>query len=460
MSVLAMTVTRVQDHPNADSLRVYELDAPGVSGLVVVANLERTYAVGDVVAIARVGAVLEDGTKIRKTRLRGVDSFGMALGPVDAVPGEDLSARYCQAAPVSDARPSVPSEVPLAKWTSIEQLHAVRFALQQRLELTGEPLPRVTYRAKVKVDGTNGAIHALPTAPGFAAQSRTRILVPDDDNYGFAAWAHGAAASFCAGLHARLGRAVVYGEWCGRGIQKRTAVSRVERNVFAVFAMQLGDPARDTVRIVVEPERLRALLPEHPDVFVLPWHGEPVELDFTDPERLRSGAERIDAMVAEVEATDPWVAEVFGLRGLGEGVVLYPVEGVTFDAEHGTDRDRYVDLMFKAKGEEHRVNRQKRAAQIEPEVARSVEEFVGLMVTPARLEQGLVQVLGGRMDLRRMGELLQWVGQDVHKESATELAAAGLEWKQVAKAVSQAAQRWYKGRAQGSPQGSLHGSEA
>ena len=454
MSIVAMTVTRVQDHPNADSLRVYELDAPGVSGLVVVANLERTYAVGDTVAVARVGATLADGTKIRKTRLRGVDSFGMALGPIDAAPGEDLSARYGQAAEASTARPEAPPDVPLAKWASIEQLHAVRFAMEERRQATGEPLPRVTYRAKVKVDGTNAAIHALPAEHGagrggFAAQSRTRLLVPDDDNYGFAAWAHGAAGGFCGELHARLGRAVVYGEWCGRGIQKRTAISRVERNVLAVFAVQLGDPARESARLVVDPERLRALLPEHPDVHVLPWHGEAVELDFADPERLRAGAERIEAMVAEVEATDPWVAEAFGLRGLGEGVVLYPLAGVAWDPEGGTDRDRYVDLMFKAKGEAHRVNRQKRAAQIDPEVARSVDEFVALVVTPARLEQGLEQVLGGTMDLRRMGELLQWVGHDVHKESAPELAAAGLEWKQVARAVGQAAQRWYKQCASG-----------
>jgi tRNA-binding EMAP/Myf-like protein len=451
MSVLAMTVIHAKDHPNADSLRVYELVAPGVPELQVVANLERLYTPGDVVAVARIGAVLEDGTTIRKSRLRGVDSFGMALGPVDAAPGDDLSARYCQPAARS-AAPGLPAEVALAKWASIEQLHAVRFALQQRLELGGEPPPRLTYRAKVKVDGTNGAIHALPAHDGrggrFAAQSRTRLLAPDDDNYGFAAWAHGAAAELCAGLHARIGRAVVYGEWCGRGIQKRTAISRVERNVFAVFAVQLGDPARESTRLVVEPGRLRAMLPEHPDVFVLPWHGDAVELDFADPERLRAAAVRIDAMVAEVEATDPWVAEVFGLRGVGEGVVLYPVEGVAFDPEGGTDRDRYVDLMFKAKGEKHRVNRQKRAAQIDPEVARSVEEFVALVVTPARLEQGLEQVLGGRMDTRRMTELLQWVGQDVRKESAPELAAAGLEWKQVAKAVGQAAQRWYRGRAE------------
>lgn len=442
MSILAMTVRNVHDHPNADSLRVLELDAPGAEGLVVVANLETTYAVGDVVAVARVGAVLADGTKIRKSRLRGVDSFGMALGQVEATPGDDLTARLGASVPAagSDGRP----DVPLAKWASIEQLHAVRVQLQTLHEATGEPLPRVTYRAKVKLDGTNAAIHALPE--GFAAQSRTRLLTVDDDNYGFAAWVH-AQAEWSAGLHARLGRAVVYGEWCGRGIQKRTAISRVERTVLAVFAVQLGDPERESARLVVDPARLRALLPGHPDVFVLPWHGEAVELDFADTDRLRTQAERIDAMVADVEATDPFVAEVFGVEGVGEGVVLYPVEGVAFDHEGATDRDRYVPLMFKAKGERHRVNRQKRPAQIDPEVARSVEEFVSMMVTPARLEQGLHEVVGeGLPDMRAMGPFLQWVGHDVQKESAAELAAAGLEWKQVAKAVGQAAQRWFRAR--------------
>ncbi len=439
MSVLAMTVVSVQDHPNADVLRIYRFDAPGVAGLVVIANEEHTYAVGDVVAVARVGAELDPRTTVRRVRMRGIDSFGTPLGLVDARPGEDLTDRYCKRSPSA-------SEGVFAKWASIEQLHGLRFELQGRLEATGEPLPRVTYRAKIKVDGTNAAVHALPD--GFAAQSRTRMLTPEEDNYGFAAWAHATEQlDWCASLHARMGRAVVHGEWCGTGIQKRTAISRVGRKVFAAFAVQLGDPSRETTRLVVDPERLRALLPEHPDVFVLPWHGEPTVLDFADAEGLRQAAQRIDAMVAEVEATDPWVAEVFGLQGLGEGVVLYPVEGVEFDDEGTADRDRYTALMWKAKGEEHRVNEQKRPAQLDAEVARGVEEFVALMVTPARLEQGLAQVAGGVMQMRHMGDLLKWVGQDVHEESAAELAAAGLEWKQVAKAVQKAALQWFRARA-------------
>jgi len=437
MSVTAMTVTSVHPHPNAEALRVYELAAGDVAGLVVVANLEQTYAVGDTVAIARVGALLKDGTKIRKSRLRGVDSFGMALGSTDAAPGADLTEEFCDPAPVSAADAS---GVQLAKWTSIELLHHVRRTLEATRVLTGDGLPRVTYRAKVKLDGTNAAIHAV--ADGYAAQSRTRLLTPESDNYGFAAWVH-ANDAWARALHGQTGRAVVYGEWCGQGIQGRTAIAKADRKVFVVFAIQLGDPSLETARLVVEPERIAAMLPDHPDVFVLPWHGDPVTLDFADVDALRGSAEAINAMVAAVEATDPWVSNAFGIDGVGEGVVLYPVEGVVFDSDGGTDRDAYAELMFKAKGEKHQVTRQRKPAQIDPEVANSIAEFVTLVVTPARLEQGLEQV-GGLADMKRMGDFLRWFGGDVRKETAAEMEAAGLEWKQVAKALTQAAQRWFR----------------
>jgi predicted RNA-binding protein with EMAP domain len=55
MTVLAMSVERVEDHPDADSLRVHQLRA-GERTAQVVANLETVYAVGDVVAVALTGS--------------------------------------------------------------------------------------------------------------------------------------------------------------------------------------------------------------------------------------------------------------------------------------------------------------------------------------------------------------------------------------------------------------------
>lgn len=439
MSIVAMKVLSVSPHPDADALRVYRLGLAQGDPVVVVANLENTYEEGDRVAVARVGATLKDGTRIRKARLRGVDSFGMVLERTDAEVGDDLTAVYGAATGDIGA-----VSVPVVRWTSIELLHSLRRTLSAAHAVDNSALPAVEYRAKVKLDGTNAAVHALPD--GLAAQSRTKLLTPRDDNYGFARWLHGDARGWATGLHARVGRAVIFGEWAGQGIQRRTAVAALERPIFAVFAAQLGDPATETARLVVEPERLRALLPVHPDVHVLPWYGDAIRLDFGDADALHASAATINGMVDDVEGRDPWVADVFGKEGVGEGLVLYPVAGgnIEFDDRGSADRDRYAALMFKAKGEKHRVARQKKAAQIDPEVAASIEDFVAMMVTPARLEQGLAEAVGGDLQMKRLGEFLAWVGADVRKESVAEIEAAGLEWKQVGRAVGVAARTWFQ----------------
>jgi hypothetical protein len=126
-------------------------------------------------------------------------------------------------------------------------------------------------------------------------------------------------------------------------------------------------------------------------------------------------------------------------------------DGALFGPEGRADRDSYVELMFKAKGEKHRVTRQKKAAQIDPEIARGIEEFVDNVVTVARLEQALEQSTGNVADMRRIGDFLRWIGQDVRKETVAELEAAGLEWKDVAQSVTRVAKQWFRERAEAEP---------
>lgn len=437
MTVLAMRVVTAAPHPNADALRVYTFAAPEQVAITVVANLEHVYEVGDVVAIARVGATLRDGTEIRRQRLRGVDSFGMALGVVADEVGTDLSARL--ALPPAEATTAT-SGVALAKWPKIELLHNVRAAVAAIGEGSGEPA-RLVYRAKVKLDGTNAAVHLL--ADGVVAQSRTRTLTVADDNHGFARWVDDNRA-YLASLYQALGRAVIYGEWCGCGIQKRTAVSSIDRKVFAVFAIQLGDPTVDAPRLLVDPDAIAKRLTAHPDVFVLPWHGPAFAIDFGSAEALEATAAHLNELVSEVEACDPWVEATFGSAGTGEGVVLYPTEGFGVDARGPVDRDLYAQLLFKAKGEAHRVVRQRAAVQVAPEVARDVEDFATLFLTPARLEQGLGAVCSGAPRMRDLGPFLRWIANDVRAESDAELQASGLEWRQVSKAVSDVARTWFQ----------------
>lgn len=438
MSITAMRVAKAAAHPNADALRVYTFEAPGVAPTVVVANLEHVYQVGDVVAVARVGAVLRDGTRIRAAKLRGHPSFGMAMGLTPEQPGDDLTAQLGRKPPSG--------ELPTAqfcRWPSIEQLPGLR----RTLGADGEALPRVTYRAKVKLDGTNAGVAVLPE--GVAAQSRSRWISPADDNQGFAAWLDAQpdwAAQLCDALEPHT---VIYGEWAGQGIQRRTSISRLDRRIFAVFAVQVGDPSTQAPRVLVEPEAIAALLPPHPDVYVLPWHGDAVDLDFATPEQLAEAAEHLNTVVLEVEACDPWVAEVFGRDGLGEGVVCYPIarDGASLLRDGFIDREALSLLMFKGKGEKHQTVRQKKAVQITPEVVANIDAFVQLVLTTARLEQGVVEGARGQLERSRTGDFLRWVAADVRKETAAELEAAGLTWKQVGRALGHAARAWFHARA-------------
>lgn len=440
MSIFAMRVAEATEHLNADTLRIYTFEAPGVAPTTVIANLENVYQPGDVVAVARVGAVLRDGSRIRASKIRGVHSFGMALGAVEAEPGDDLTERFGQEA----VETTVPTAA-FSRWPSIALLHAMRRELVETHEVEGTSLPRITYRAKVKLDGTNAAVAVLPE--GVAAQSRSRWIVPEDDNMGFATWLR-AQSRWSEQLRDSLEHAVIYGEWAGDGIQRRTAVSTLERRVFAVFAVQFGDVTREAPRIVVDPEAIAALLPEHPDVHVLPWHGNAVDLDFARPDALDPVVESLNAVVDRVEACDPWVAATFGREGMGEGIVCYPTarDGASLLRDGSLDRELLSALMFKAKGAKHQTVRQKKAVQVGPEVVASIEAFVKLVLTPARLEQGVTEAAAGTRDPVHTGEFLSWIALDVRKETVAELEAAGLVWKQVRRPLGLAARDWYLGR--------------
>lgn len=312
-------------------------------------------------------------------------------------------------------------------WGSIELLHNIVTTLTHLKEDGNVPLPRVTYRAKVKLHGANCAVQVLPDQ--MVCQSRTTILTPKDDFKGFARWAHGHEAYF-RGLPTGL---VVYGEWAGPGVEAGMAVSGLSAKIFAVFAVRRG--LEDTAPMVTEPVEISAILGVLPaGMYVLPWQGEQLCVDFGDRASLDAVALEANARVEAVEQEDPWVKATFGISGLGEGLVFYAVEA----PEHP------ANLMWKAKGAKHRTAGTKTAVQVAPTVVAGISDFVQLMVTDARLDQGL-STCGGQKDKRMTPKFLAWVTADVQKESAAELAASGLTWPQVEKAVTARAREWFLG---------------
>jgi hypothetical protein len=288
------------------------------------------------------------------------------------------------------------------------------------------------------------------------AQSRTQVLtLPSGDFKGFAAWALQHTDYFRA-MAEGLGRTItLFGEWCGPGVEKKAAIAKHDRKVWALFAVQLGD--EEDAEVIYDPEKisgfvhrntLQARVPS--GLYILPWFdpapgsGGVLTLNYAHQGVMDQVVSLINASVERVEAEDPWVKEVFGISGVGEGLVFYPV------GEHAsTNPERLSRTMFKAKGLKHAKVKTKNPVEIDPEVVKSVDGFVDHMVTGNRLEQGLTEACGGEAHMRHTRAFIQWVSDDVQKESEAELEAAGLAWKQVQKAVQAKARTWLREQVSG-----------
>lgn len=66
-----------------------------------------------------------------------------------------------------------------------------------------------------KIDGSNGQIVINEDCTDLKVGSRTRWIVPGDDNFGFASWAYENKESLL-----KLGKGQHFGEWWGLGIQR------------------------------------------------------------------------------------------------------------------------------------------------------------------------------------------------------------------------------------------------
>lgn len=305
------------------------------------------------------------------------------------------------------------------------------------------PTP-ITYRGKIKLHGTNAGVRIQKTDGGTVfveAQSRSQIITTENDNAGFAAWVSKNKSFFGTLQEVSVSNhkdVTIFGEWCGPGIQSGTAINKIPKKIFAIFAIHVGENAESGV-VYVHPHSIESFLGANKpdDIHILPWHGDEFTVDYSDQENLERTVANINTIVEQVEPVDPWVKATFGVDGIAEGVVYVPV------GENGVvSRKLYSDLAFKAKGEKHKVVKTKQAVQINPEAAASIGDFVSLFVTDARLEQGLA-AQDGNTEMRLIGPFLKWVCQDVKKESVAELEASQLQWSQVEKSVQTAARNWY-----------------
>lgn len=91
-----------------------------------------------------------------------------------------------------------------------------------------------------KIDGTNACVVINPDGSWFA-QSRTRIITPESDNFGFARWCKDNERELI-----KLGEGRWFGEWWGQGIQRGY---NQQQKKFSLFFYP-GDLPTDCVNMV------------------------------------------------------------------------------------------------------------------------------------------------------------------------------------------------------------------
>lgn len=328
------------------------------------------------------------------------------------------------------------------KWTEIENFHSLRKSLQKYPELLGSLPPKVTYRAKVKLHGTNAGVMVKSNGE-VTALSRTHIISPGSDNAGFARWVEDRRELFAARAHSGTEETLVFhGEWVGPGIQKGVAVNSLKEKVFALFSLRIL-VAGEEIMFIDDPSMLAEYAALFPGSYAIPWFhdGEEFTVDWSAPaEGLQPALDEINRCVLEVEACDPWVKENFGIEGVGEGLVFYP----KLSLRHH-NYSMFTNLVFKAKGEKHQTVAHTKPAQADASSAGSLAAFAELVLPLPRLEQWARFVNNGEptFSVRSIGAFLKHINDDLFKETSAELEASGLPAKEAYRACSEKARNWY-----------------
>ncbi len=284
--------------------------------------------------------------------------------------------------------------------------------------------PVLKFFGTVKLHGTNAGV-CFNWYDGLWSQSREHIISIDKDNAGFAFFVHEQQQLFedimfliaekNNHLDLKQNTISIFGEWAGKGIQKGVGISQIDKS-FYIFGVKITPEEGDAYW--VDHSYLKAA-PYVYNINDFPTYE--IEIDFNMPKLVQNDLAKI---TQGVEESCP-VAEYFGIKGLGEGVVwICDYKGQRW--------------MFKVKGEKHSTTNVKTLANVDVEKLNSINEFISYAVTQNRFEQalGIVFQNGQEIDIKKMGDVIRWVVNDIIKEESDTLKSNNLEPKDINKYVS------------------------
>ena len=290
-----------------------------------------------------------------------------------------------------------------------------------------DDVSEITYTIKPKLHGTNGAIVVFGGC--VYPQSRRRVLYGgQDDNMGFAQFVESNKHRF---EYNKRGNFVIYGEWCGNGIQQGDAITKLDKRVFCVFAINdlYNDMMYSSYDSIIN---YMEYIDCGDDIIVIPDIAE-VVLNVVDGHE--KFASEVNEIVDRFEIRDDFVYNEFGIDGYGEGVVA---------SIDGLSRKDWSKYTFKAKTESHRAKKTKKAVNVSTkELSDSESKFVDMFASDSRFDQAIFELGIVDYKVNRIGEFLKWVYDDIVLESIIEREENNINMKNVSKIINNKAKVWF-----------------
>lgn len=296
------------------------------------------------------------------------------------------------------------------------------------------PKPTLTFKGTVKLHGTNACV-CYNEAGGLWAQSKENIITPEQDNVGFAFFVEAnrgyfqhlmAEVMIKHDLDMKLNTISIFGEWCGGNIQKGVGITNLPKSFF-IFGVKISPivDSSDEVAVKTNPAYwvdstyLRST--EQKIYNINDYQTFSIDIDFNMPQLIQN---ELSELTIAVETECP-VAKAFGFSGIGEGIVwACEYKGVVY--------------RFKVKGEKHSASKVKTLAAVDVDKLNSIKEFVDYAVTESRFNQALEKTFlnDEPIDVKKMGDVIRWVVNDIVKEETDTMAGNNIEPKDVNKYVS------------------------
>ncbi len=333
----------------------------------------------------------------------------------------------------------------LIKMPSIEQFRNVVASINRQycfigLDENGDgiydntlPKPIITFKGTVKLHGTNASVCYNPVGDIWA-QSKENIISVEQDNVGFAFFVESNKDSFRDliseimiknDLDMDKNSISIYGEWCGSSIQKGVGITNLPKSFF-IFGVKISPITADEDEEKLNPAYwvdYSYLRNTAKNIFNIDdYQTYSIDVDFNMPQLVQN---QLSELTIAVEDECP-VAKAFGFPNtIGEGIVWTTnVNGVTY--------------RFKTKGEKHSSSKVKTIGTVDVEKLNSIKDFVDYAVTESRFNQSLENVFPNNepVDVKKMGDVIRWVVNDVIKEEMDTMVENKIEPKEVNKYIS------------------------